>query len=512
MFGTLVQVRVDLAVPVGVVAERDRVDAQGEHLVRRARRDAEAAGRVLAVDDDEIQRELLAQGGKQHRSVRRPIPPTMSPTKRSSLIRCAYCRNEEDGCVSRARSTRRRSRPPNGPPRPRTGRRSALDPARGPAAGAARRVGAGAGVRAGSPGVRRGRRGRARAQPGGGGAREAAAQDHLPRGLAVLLVYLALVLILLGVGLLLVNAIANQVESFQRNLPHLVDQANKSLADLQKTLNDNGIKVEITSQGRTALQTLQDNLSQSTGDIVSSARDILGKVVEGAFGLVLTIVISIYMLLYGPRDRRLRAQGAAAGRRHARRRLPAAGPEGGVQLRARAGRLLADHGLQRRHRPVVPGRRRHLPRRPALRLFFGAFYGLMELVPYIGPILGGAPPVIVALFQDPLSGLWVILALGRAAAARGPRGCPAGVRAHAAHQPPAGAAALLIGRRSTGSSGRSSRCRSPRSRARPCSTCAATSCSSRGARRAPPRSSGPGPGSNRRPSSPSPTRSASATK
>ena len=124
---------------------------------------------------------------------------------------------------------------------------------------------------------------------------------HLPRGLAVLLVYLALVLVLLGVGLLLVNAIANQVESFQRNLPNLVDQANKSLADLQKTLNDNGIKVEITSQGRTALQTLQDNLSQSTGDIVSSARDILGTVVEGAFGLVLTIVISIYMLLYGPR-------------------------------------------------------------------------------------------------------------------------------------------------------------------------------------------------------------------
>ena len=124
---------------------------------------------------------------------------------------------------------------------------------------------------------------------------------HLPRGLAVLLVYLALVLVLLGVALLLVNAIANQVESFQRNLPHLVDQANKSLADLQKTLNDNGIKVEITSQGRTALQTLQDNLSQSTGDIVSSARDILGQVVEGAFGLVLTIVISIYMLLYGPR-------------------------------------------------------------------------------------------------------------------------------------------------------------------------------------------------------------------
>ncbi len=42
-------------------------------------------------------------------------------------------------------------------------------------------------------------------------------------------------------------------------------------------------------------------------------------------------------------------------------------------------------------------------------MFFGAFYGLMELVPYVGPILGAAPPVLVALFNDPISALWVTL-------------------------------------------------------------------------------------------------------
>ena len=40
-------------------------------------------------------------------------------------------------------------------------------------------------------------------------------------------------------------------------------------------------------------------------------------------------------------------------------------------------------------------------------VFFGAFYGLMELVPYVGPILGAAPPVVVALFNDPISAVWV---------------------------------------------------------------------------------------------------------
>ena len=42
-------------------------------------------------------------------------------------------------------------------------------------------------------------------------------------------------------------------------------------------------------------------------------------------------------------------------------------------------------------------------------LVFGAFFGLMELIPYVGPILGAAPPIIVALFQDPLTAVWVAL-------------------------------------------------------------------------------------------------------
>ena len=33
----------------------------------------------------------------------------------------------------------------------------------------------------------------------------------------------------------------------------------------------------------------------------------------------------------------------------------------------------------------------------------------MELVPYIGPILGAAPPVVVALFTKPISALWLVL-------------------------------------------------------------------------------------------------------
>jgi predicted PurR-regulated permease PerM len=40
---------------------------------------------------------------------------------------------------------------------------------------------------------------------------------------------------------------------------------------------------------------------------------------------------------------------------------------------------------------------------------FGVFFGLMELVPYVGPVLGALPPVLVALVQDPLTAVWVAL-------------------------------------------------------------------------------------------------------
>ena len=40
---------------------------------------------------------------------------------------------------------------------------------------------------------------------------------------------------------------------------------------------------------------------------------------------------------------------------------------------------------------------------------FGAFLAFMELIPYIGPFLGALPPILVALFTDPITAVWVAL-------------------------------------------------------------------------------------------------------
>jgi predicted PurR-regulated permease PerM len=42
-------------------------------------------------------------------------------------------------------------------------------------------------------------------------------------------------------------------------------------------------------------------------------------------------------------------------------------------------------------------------------VLFGAFAGVTELIPYLGPVLGGIPAVIYGLVVDPISGLWILL-------------------------------------------------------------------------------------------------------
>src|SRR5689334_11480531 len=83
---------------------------------------------------------------------------------------------------------------------------------------------------------------------------------RIRRGFAIFLVYLGFFAILVGIGAVLSNTISTQISRFQKDVPHLVDQANKQLTTVQHWLDRQGIKVHIEQQGQTALQTLQKNI------------------------------------------------------------------------------------------------------------------------------------------------------------------------------------------------------------------------------------------------------------
>jgi predicted PurR-regulated permease PerM len=234
-------------------------------------------------------------------------------------------------------------------------------------------------------------------------------RSRLPRGLAVLTVYLAFFLTLAGIGALLANPISNQVRTFSNNLPHIVNEANSKIATLQRELDENGIHLHLVKQGKTALQSIQEKVAKSSGKLASSFGSLLTEVANAIFDLVLVFVLSVYMLLYGNQIGAL-----------VRRLMP---PGDGTRAddypvlvqravsRYVGGQLLfslimgASAGLAL----YLFGVLGIFPAGSKYALAFGVFYGVMELIPYIGPFLGALPPVLVALFTDPVSAVWVTL-------------------------------------------------------------------------------------------------------
>ncbi|MDQ6608074.1 MAG: AI-2E family transporter, partial [Actinomycetota bacterium] len=231
----------------------------------------------------------------------------------------------------------------------------------------------------------------------------------MPRGLAILILYLGGFASLGGLGVALSSPVSTQVTHFSNDVPHLVKQANHSLAQLQSWLTRNGINVKIQQQGQTALQTLQKRVLKSSGSIITFSRDLLGKLVTISFDLVLVLVLSIYLLVYG------RAIGALV-----RRTMPPGDgtPEDDYPLLVQKavfdyvrGQLLFSliMGSSAALALWIFGITGVFPDGNTYALFFGAFYGLMEFIPYVGPIIGPTPAVLVALFTHPISALWVVL-------------------------------------------------------------------------------------------------------
>ncbi|HEY2571165.1 MAG TPA: AI-2E family transporter [Solirubrobacteraceae bacterium] len=232
---------------------------------------------------------------------------------------------------------------------------------------------------------------------------------HLPRGLAVLAVFLAFFLALAGIGFAVANPISNQVKTFANNLPHLVNEANQQIYSLQRELNEQGVHVHLVKQGKTALQTVQDKVAKSASKLASFGGGLVTEAVSAAFDLVLIFVLSVYMLLYGERIgelvRRLipDSDGTPADDYPHLVQRAVSRYVGGqllfsVIMGASAGVSLYVFGLV----GLFPDGEKYA-------IAFAVFYGVMELVPYIGPILGAAPPVLVALFTKPISALWLVL-------------------------------------------------------------------------------------------------------
>jgi predicted PurR-regulated permease PerM len=232
-------------------------------------------------------------------------------------------------------------------------------------------------------------------------------RGRVPRGLAILIVYLGLLLAAAGTGVLLANPVADQAQKFGNDVPGIVDQANSRLADLQAYFDRKGIHIQVKRQGETALQTLQERVVGGTSDIVNFGGQILRSVVTAALGIVLVIVLSVYMLIYGERIGAVVRSVMPPGDGTPEDDFPARIQKAvGSYLRGQALFSVA-MGTGAGVGLWVLGQVGVFPDGKTYAFAFGAWFGLMELVPFVGPFLGALPPLLVALFQDPLTAVWL---------------------------------------------------------------------------------------------------------
>jgi predicted PurR-regulated permease PerM len=239
----------------------------------------------------------------------------------------------------------------------------------------------------------------------------------LPRGPAVALVYLAFA----AVVALAILGLATVVVQQTRSAAHRVDNyfttdsghpprtgAEQDLARFQGWLDHNHLSsVHVQHQGQKFLnQVGTKDVQKYTSKALRWAEGAGLTVVTLLFDALLVVVVSIYMLLDMQRltdavDRRFPPRGR--GGLIVRMEQAVASYVKGQLLLSLIIGVSVGLGLW------ILGMVGLMPHGGRYAAAFGAWAGVTELIPYVGPWLGAIPAVLYALVQHPLSALWVAL-------------------------------------------------------------------------------------------------------
>ncbi len=230
-------------------------------------------------------------------------------------------------------------------------------------------------------------------------------RTHLPRLLATLVVIVGFILALAGMILLLVLPLIDQIADLRQTLPTLLEGADDRVADLQRFLDRVGVGIEV--------RTTIDSALSNAGSAIPSAGALAGYGVSIARSIALAVIIlvtAIYMLADSARIYRFVV-----------RRFPTGSPKDGEDyvrvaqsavvryVKAQLFVSLAVGSLVGATLYVL-GLVGVFPLGARYALIFGVLAGILELIPFVGPVLAAIPPIFVAFISDPLSAVWVLLA------------------------------------------------------------------------------------------------------
>ncbi|WP_088240809.1 AI-2E family transporter [Calothrix rhizosoleniae] len=222
---------------------------------------------------------------------------------------------------------------------------------------------------------------------------------RLPRWLGVIVVYITLISGLIGMGLLIGPSVSEQIQRLLRKLPIYLDNLRSTSEALALRMGVNQIE---SIERFFDIQGFINFVLRSSQKLLVSSFDLTFGIVGGVLNIIFAVVISGYMvagsttLISGlvnlfpqPWDMRLAEQVTPISRRMG----------GYIQGRVLVSAILG----------VVITLGLSILGLSEFALALGVIAGFTNLIPFIGPVLGAIPALIVAI---PLGGwtfLWVFL-------------------------------------------------------------------------------------------------------
>jgi predicted PurR-regulated permease PerM len=222
----------------------------------------------------------------------------------------------------------------------------------------------------------------------------------LPRGLAIALVYLAIVLVPIVIGLILIPPLVEQAVRLANNLPEYVQDLNEAFEE-NPQLREANEKYDIT----TKLDDVANDLVSRLGDAAGALVDIGAGLVSSIFALVTILVISMFMIGRGKawRDALLRYRPPEQADRLRRATDAIADAVGSYIGGALAQAMIA--GAAAWLMLVILGVPSPLP--------LALIIAILDLIPLIGATLGAVVVGVVTLFVDfpTVTIIWTIFAI-----------------------------------------------------------------------------------------------------
>ena len=240
----------------------------------------------------------------------------------------------------------------------------------------------------------------------------------IPRGFSIAIVYLsfaaALAVVVIALGIVVVDqteSAANRIDDYLTTEHGQTGRTGfeEDVDSLQGWLDDHGLeRVDIREEGDKIAEDFKTaDVEKYTSEVIDFLRGAAISIFELIFSLVLILVVSIYMLLDMGRlskaaDRRFPPTPGSPGLILRLEHSLAGYVRGQVLVSITIG-ASAGVGLW------ILGTLGWAPGADKYAVVFGAWVAVTELIPYLGPWLGGIPPVVYELVVNPISALWVFL-------------------------------------------------------------------------------------------------------